>query len=68
MTEATARTALARVEELERELALARAGNGAIHSEDDVFRAEEAFERLTEIEQRLATVSAQMAALREPGG
>ena len=67
VTEATARTALARVEELEGELALARAGNGAIHSEDDVVRAEEAFERLTEIEQRLATVSAQMAALREPG-
>ena len=68
VTEATARTALARVEELERELALARAGNGPIRSEDDVLRAEEAFERLTEIEQRLATVSAQMAALREPGG
>ena len=68
VTEATARTALARVEELERELAVARAGNGASRGEDDVFRAEEAFERLTEIEQRLATVSAQMAALREPVG
>ena len=67
MTEASARTTLARVEELKRELALARPGNGAIRSEDDVLRAE-AFERLTEIEQRLATVSAQMAALREPGG
>jgi flagellin-like hook-associated protein FlgL len=65
--EATALTALARVEQLERELALARAGNGALRSENDVLRAEEAFERLTEIEQRLATVTAQMDALRELG-
>ncbi len=62
--EATALTALARVEELERELALARAGNGTLRSESDVVRAEKAFGRLTEIEERLAAVSAHMAALR----
>ncbi|HSS73573.1 MAG TPA: hypothetical protein VLK53_08400, partial [Gaiellaceae bacterium] len=65
--EATTLTALARVEQLEGELALALAGNDVLPSEKDVVRAEEAFERLTAIEERLAAVSAQMAGLRAPG-